>query len=123
LVEPGPFTTALFPTSPKPKDTDERAKTYPAVVHETFEALGKSFEELFQTDDGSVDPKMVVDRIVELVAMAPGSRPFRSVVGVDFGVGELNKICAPQEAAVLAAMQLTEFATLSTSSSQSQNQN
>jgi len=116
VVEPGPFTTALFPTSPKPADKDGRGKTYPAVVHETFEALGKSFDELFQSDDGSTDPMLVVERIVELVAMAPGSRPFRSVVGVNFGVAELNQLCAPQEAAVLAAMQLTEFATLSSSS-------
>tara|TARA_R110002096_G_scaffold24948_15_gene78541 strand:+ start:553 stop:1671 length:1119 start_codon:yes stop_codon:yes gene_type:complete len=120
LVEPGPFTTALFPTSPKPADADGRAATYPAVVPETFEALGKSFEQLFESDDGSTDPMHVVDRFAELVAMAPGSRPFRSVVGVNFGVEELNKLCEPQEAAVLAAMELTDFATLSTTSSKPQ---
>lgn len=114
LVEPGPFTTALFPTSPKPVDQDGRGASYPAVVHETFAAMAKAFEEVFASEETPTDPEMVVDRIVELAAMPAGTRPFRSVVGVDFGVGELNEVNAPREAAVLAAMQLTEFATLVT---------
>ncbi len=114
LVEPGPFTTALFPRSPKPVDKDGRGVSYPAVVHETFAAMGKAFEEVFAAEETPTDPALVVDRIVELAAMKPGTRPFRSVVGVDFGVGELNEANAPREAAVLAAMQLTEFATLVT---------
>ena len=112
VVEPGPFTTALFPSSPKPADQDQRASTYPPVVHETFESMGSAFEELFASDETPTDPAMVVDRIVELADMAPGSRPFRSVVGVDFGVDELNQSTEPHHHGVLEAMRLTEFAAL-----------
>ncbi|MDH3428351.1 MAG: SDR family NAD(P)-dependent oxidoreductase, partial [Gemmatimonadota bacterium] len=64
--------------------------------------------------DMPTDPQMVCDRMVELVNMAPGTRPFRSVVGVDFGVRERNDADAPMDAGVLDAMGLTEFATLRT---------
>jgi hypothetical protein len=42
--------------------------------------------------------------------MKAGSRPFRSVVGVDFGVRERNAAVEPFEAPLLEAMGLTSFA-------------
>lgn len=112
VVEPGPFTTALFPSSPRPEDTEGRAKSYPAVAHTTFEEMGSSFEGLFKDPETPTDPALVVDRIIELTEMNPGTRPFRSVVGVDFGVREINASVEPFESAVLEAMGLTSFATL-----------
>lgn len=112
VVEPGPFTTALFPTSPRPEDTEGRAETYPAVAHQTFEEMGSAFEGLFKDPETPTDPGLVVDRIIELTEMNAGTRPFRSVVGVDFGVRELNASVEPHEAALLEAMGLTSFATL-----------
>lgn len=112
VVEPGPFTTALFPTSPKPADVDGRTATYPKVAHETFEQMGAAFEGVFADPDAPTDPGMVVDRIVELAAMQPGTRPFRSVVGLDFGVRDRNASAEPHDVAALEAMGLTAFATL-----------
>lgn len=112
VVEPGPFTTELFPSSPRPADAEDRAATYPAVAHETFERLGAAFEAMFQDPGTPTDPKMVVDRIVELVGMAPGTRPFRSVVGVDVGVSARNAAVEPFDQAVLEAFGMTAFATL-----------
>lgn len=112
VVEPGPFETALFPTSPQPTDADGRGATYPASVHETFEGMGRAFDALFEDDEAPTDPMLVVERMVELVDADPGTRPFRSVVGVDFGVADMNRACVPHEAATLEAMQLTDFATL-----------
>ena len=76
--------------------------------------MGKAFEEMFASDETPTDPGLVVDRIVELVAMAPGSRPFRSVVGVDFGVADLNKLSESHHDGVIAAMELERLATLAT---------
>lgn len=112
VVEPGPFTTALFPSSPRPADREGRSATYPAVAHATFENLGQAFEAMFADPETPTDPAMVVERIVELIAMPAGSRPFRSVVGVDVGVAARNAAAEPFDAAVLEAFGMTDFATL-----------
>jgi hypothetical protein len=53
-----------------------------------------------------------VDRIIELTGrMTAGTRPYRSVVGVDFGLRELNATVKPREVAVLECIGLTSFAT------------
>ena len=43
VVEPGPFTTELFPQAPAPADADGRAAAYPAALHEAFEGMGAAF--------------------------------------------------------------------------------
>lgn len=112
VVEPGPFTTALFPTMRLPADAEGRGATYPAVAHETFAAIGGMFDTMFNDPGTPTDPTLVVDRMVELVEMAPGARPFRSVVGVDFGVRDRNAAVEPHDVGVLEAAGLTSFATL-----------
>jgi len=112
VVEPGPFTTALFASSPQPSDTEARAATYPEVSPQTFAAMGGAFDELFADPETPTDPSLVVDRMLELAGMAPGERPFRSVVGIDFGVRDLNAADAPYAAGVIEAMGLAEFTTL-----------
>lgn len=111
VVEPGPFTTELFPRAPRPADRDGRAGTYPEEVHRTWEAMGQAFEELFADGQKPTDPEMVVDRMVELIDMPGGGRPFRSVVGVDFGVRERNASDEPHDAPMLENLGLAEFAT------------
>jgi NAD(P)-dependent dehydrogenase (short-subunit alcohol dehydrogenase family) len=112
VVEPGPFTTSLFPSSPRPADAEGRVETYPAVAHETFENLGGAFDGMFEDPETPTDPGLVVERMIELAEMDPGTRPFRSVVGVDFGVSERNEAAEPRDAAVLEAFGMTSFATL-----------
>jgi len=107
-----PFTTALFPSSPRPEDTEGRAGTYPAVANETFESMGSAFEEIFRDPEAPTDPGAVVDQIVALTEMKAGTRPFRSVVGLDFGVRDRNAAVEPFDAAVLEAFGMTSFATL-----------
>lgn len=111
VVEPGPFATELFPRSPKPAD-NERAATYPEAVHATFAAMAQSFENAFADPDTPTDPVLVVDRMVELIEMKAGSRPFRTVVGVDFGTTAINEAANPAEDAVPGLLGLTEFTTL-----------
>jgi NAD(P)-dependent dehydrogenase (short-subunit alcohol dehydrogenase family) len=112
VVEPGPFSTNLFPGTTRPADADGRGATYPAVAHEALAGLGAAFDGMFADPGTPTDPVMVVDRMVELVEMPVGTRPFRSVVGVDVGVRGRNAAVEPFDAAVLDAFGMTAFATL-----------
>lgn len=109
VVEPGPFTTELFPQSPRPKDEDNRTQSYPEVAAQTFDGLGAAFEEMFKDPEVPTDPIDVVDRYVELIDMAPGTRPFRSVVGFDVGVTDRNASDEAHEKPFLEMMGLDEF--------------
>ena len=112
VIEPGPFSTNLFGTTPTPSDKENRGGTYPKVVHETFEGLNNAFAGIFENPDAPTDPMIVVNRMCELVAMKPGSRPFRSVCGENFGVSELNTMTDAYYDGVTGAMGLNDFATL-----------
>ena len=72
----------------------------------------RAFESMFEDPEMPTAPQAVVDRIIELTDMEPGTRPFRSVVGVDFCVRERNAAVEPFDAAVLEAFGMTDFATL-----------
>ena len=112
VVEPGPFTTELFPKSPKPADADGRAKSYPPIAQQSFDQMGASFDQVFKDPTAPTSPKLVVDRMIELIEMKAGTRPFRSVVGLDFGVRDRNAAVEPLDAGLLEAMGLAAFATL-----------
>lgn len=112
IVEPGPFTTSLFPKMTAPADADGRAATYPEAVTGTFEAMGSDFQAMLQNPETPTDPAMVVEAMADLLTQAPGTRPFRTVVGMDFGVRERNESDAPHDAALLEAFGMTDFATL-----------
>lgn len=112
VLEPGPFTTALFPTCRLPEDTDGRAKTYPDAANEAFAGMGRAFEGLLSDPETPTDPNLVVDSIVELTDMPTGTRPFRSVVGVDMGVRERNAAVEQYDNSILEALGLKSFATL-----------
>jgi short-subunit dehydrogenase len=56
VVEPGPFTTQLFPQSPRPEDAEGRAEGYPEVCHQTFAGMGAAFEGLFADSATPTDP-------------------------------------------------------------------
>lgn len=113
VVEPGPFSTELFPRAPAPADEDGRSDTYDPVLHETFQSMGDAFEGLL-ADEELTDPEQVVDRMIELMDMAPGARPFRSVVGVDFGLAARNQSDEAHDPPMLEALGLTDFTRLST---------
>ena len=113
VVEPGPFATALFDVSPQPADVDQRVADYPEIARTAFQGVGDAFNGMFNDPATPTDPDMVVKEIVALIDTPAGSRPFRTVVGVDVGVRERNAAVEPFDAAVLEAFGMTEFATLS----------
>jgi NAD(P)-dependent dehydrogenase (short-subunit alcohol dehydrogenase family) len=110
VVEPGPFTTSLFPSMRQPEDAEGRASTYPAAAHQVFKQMGSAFEVMLKDPAQPTAPALVVDRMIELVGMKPGTRPFRSVVGNDFGARGLNASAEPHEDALMESMGLTGFA-------------
>jgi NAD(P)-dependent dehydrogenase (short-subunit alcohol dehydrogenase family) len=112
VVEPGPFATELFVQSPRPVDADGRMDSYPGVAHQTLAQLEGAFNGMFDDPDTPTDPTMVVEQMIALIDTPAGSRPFRTVVGVDVGVRERNAAVEPFDAAVLEAFGMTEFATL-----------
>ncbi|MHC4538173.1 MAG: SDR family NAD(P)-dependent oxidoreductase [Planctomycetota bacterium] len=114
VVEPGPFTTKLFPQSPRPKDEDNRTQSYPKVAQQTFDSMGAAFEGMFSDPEVPTDPIDVVNRFIELIDMAAGTRPFRSVVGVDMGVTERNATDEAHEGPFLQMMGIEEFVQLRT---------
>ncbi len=115
VVEPGPATTALLTSSPRPDEVDGRTECYPAVAHQTFHNMGSAFDGLFRDPDTPTDPALVVNRIIALTEMSAGSRPIRTVMGVDFGVRELNASMEAHEVALLNMLGLTSFTTLASS--------
>ena len=76
--------------------------------------LGAAFEGMFSDPDVPTDPADVVTRFVELIDMAPGTRPFRSVVGVDMGVADRNASDEAHDGPFLQAMGIDEFVQLRT---------
>ncbi len=112
MVEPGPFTTALFPSMTAPADADGRAASYPAAVREAFEAMGTDFQAMLANPETPTDPALVAEAIAALADMERGTRPFRTVVGLDFGVRARNADDAPHDTALLAAFGMSDFATL-----------
>jgi hypothetical protein len=75
--------------------------------------MGAAFEQLFASDEVNTDPDLVVNRFIELVDMAPGTRPFRSLVGFDFGVvGPMNDAAEPLYGQLYEAMGLADVAVI-----------
>lgn len=52
------------------------------------------------------DPQLVVDAYLALADTAPGKRPTRTVVGITWGVDEVNAFTQPRQDALLKEMQL-----------------
>jgi NAD(P)-dependent dehydrogenase (short-subunit alcohol dehydrogenase family) len=109
-VQPGPFTTSLGMVMTTPTDEEGRLETYPENTPAAMESMQSTFGRLFEDPNEPTDPQLVSDDIVKLVNMAPGTRPFRTVVGVGMGVGERNEADIPRDADVLETFGLTEFA-------------
>lgn len=112
IVEPGPFTTNLFPAMTAPADADGRTATYPAAVTGAFEAMGTDFQAMLASPETPTDPALVVDAIEALIDTPAGTRPLRTVVGMDFGVRARNADDARHDDALFEAFGLTDFATL-----------
>ncbi|MCF6223880.1 MAG: SDR family oxidoreductase [Flavobacteriaceae bacterium] len=107
IVEPGPFSTNFFGNLVNPVD-EEMANAY-QHVNEFIDGFGKQTEALFQDENAPTDPMLVVKLFEELINLPSGSRPLRTIAGIDFGFQAINDAVEPIRKASLEGMGLSEF--------------
>jgi NAD(P)-dependent dehydrogenase (short-subunit alcohol dehydrogenase family) len=103
LVEPGPFGTGLLASGQAPEHSDVLA-SYGELANVPT-AMGEHFAEFLQSEQAP-NPQLVVDAYLALADMPAGQRPTRTVVGIPWGVDEMNTAKQPIQDHVLKEMQL-----------------
>ncbi len=105
MVEPGPFGTGLLASGQVPAH-NEVLESYGELAS-VPSAMGENFAQMLQSEDAP-DPQWVVDTYLTLAEMPAGKRPTRTVVGITWGVDEINDLTQPIQDRVLKEMQLEE---------------
>lgn len=103
IVEPGPFGTGLLASGQTPAHGDVTA-SYGELAGVPA-AMGAHFAAFLQSEEAP-KPQLVVDAYVALVDLPAGKRPTRTVVGITWGVDEMNAAKQPIQDRVLKEMQL-----------------
>jgi NAD(P)-dependent dehydrogenase (short-subunit alcohol dehydrogenase family) len=103
LVEPGPFGTGLLASGQAPTH-NEVLETYGELAG-IPSAMGENFAQMLQSEDAP-DPQWVVDAYLKLADLPFGSRPTRTVVGITWGIDEINNLTQPIQDRILKEMQL-----------------
>jgi NAD(P)-dependent dehydrogenase (short-subunit alcohol dehydrogenase family) len=103
IVEPGPFGTGLL-ASGKPAVHADVIAGYGDLAGVPA-AMGAHFAQLLSSD-GAPDPQWVVDAYLKLADMPAGERPTRTVVGMTWGVDQINAQTQSLQDAILKEMQL-----------------
>jgi hypothetical protein len=103
LVEPGPFPSNLLAAG-KPPAHDEILASY-GDLRDVPTTLVAGFADMLASDQAP-DPLLVIDAYLSLADAAPGTRPTRTVVGITWGVDEMNAFTQPRQDALLNEMQL-----------------
>lgn len=106
LVEPGPFSTNFFGNILFPQNA-EVAKDY-EHVNTFFEGFQQQVQDAFENQNAPTDPLLVVQAFEKLINLPNGSRPLRTIVGLDFGLQALNDATEPIRKAVLTSMGLAD---------------
>src|SRR5215813_8537640 len=106
IVEPGPYPSQLLPNSPGPADAERNAEYGDlAKLRDQFVA---HFAQLFASKEAP-RTQDVADAILQLIEMPAGSRPMRTVCGLDFGANGLNEQIASVQAGVLRALGMDQM--------------
>lgn len=103
MVEPGPFGTGLLASGQAPAHS-ELLETYGQLAG-VPSAMGESFAQMLSSE-GAPDPQWVVDAYLKLAETPFGSRPTRTVVGITWGVDEINALTQSIQDSILKEMQL-----------------
>ena len=103
MVEPGPFGTGLLASGQTPAHS-EVLDTYGELAGVPT-AMGENFAQMLQSEEAP-DPQWVVDAYLKLAETPFGKRPTRTVVGITWGVDEINELTQPIQDRVLKEMQL-----------------
>ncbi|WP_158278631.1 SDR family oxidoreductase [Rhodohalobacter mucosus] len=103
LVEPGPFGTGLI-GSIQPEERTEVVAEY-SELNQIKTGMIQQFEHFLNTPDAP-QPQLVVDAYLDLAEMERGTRPTRTVVGLDYGAFKMNELTQPLQDEVLNSLQL-----------------
>ena len=103
IVQPGPFGTGLLASGQAPAHGDVLA-SYGELAGVPA-AIGTHFAAFLQSE-AAPKPQLVVDAYVALADMPAGKRPTRTVVGITWGVDEMNAAKQPIQDRVLKEMNL-----------------
>ncbi len=107
IVEPGPFSTNFFGNIINPED-EELAAAY-QHVGEFMDGFGQQVQSMYDDEHAPTDPMIVVKVFEQLIDMPTGSRPLRTIAGLDFGFQALNDAVEPIRKAGLESMGLTDW--------------
>ena len=107
LVEPGPFETNFFGNMKSPSNP-ETAAAY-SHVGEFGEGFVNQVTTLFEDENAPTDPRIVVEDFEKLINMEPGTRPLRTISGLDFGFQALNDAVEPIRKAALEGFGIPEW--------------
>lgn len=102
IVEPGPFATQFFGNM-IPAKNEDLAKAY-QHVNEFMDGFGQNVTSLFEDENAPTDPMIIVKIFEDLINAKPGTRPLRTIGGLDFGMQALNDATEPIRKANLEAM-------------------
>jgi len=106
IVEPGVYPTNINLANGFAEDTT-RGDAYGPLAQAAQQLPG-------QFRDSTQDPNEVVDAIVRLIDMAPGTRPLRTCVGAETGTLEpLNELASKTQGGLLEMFGMPELARLS----------
>ncbi len=103
IVQPGPFRSGLLGGGRGP-ERNEILDSYGELAKAPA-AMGEHFAQFLQSEEAP-DPQLVVDAYLALADMPVGKRPTRTVVGITWGVDEMNAAKQPIQDRVLEQMQL-----------------
>ncbi len=106
IVEPGPFATNFFGNIVAPRDGDI-AKDY-GHVDAFFSGFQNEVQSAFEDENAPTDPMLVVKSFDKLIELPAGSRPLRTMVGIDFGLQALNDAVDPIRKGLLESMGLAD---------------
>ncbi len=107
IVEPGPFATDFFKNIINPDDA-EIAAAYQHVGG-FMDGFGQQVQEMYADENAPTDPMIVVEIFEQLIDMSAGSRPLRTIAGLDFGFQALNDSTEPIRKAGLESMGLADW--------------
>lgn len=107
MVQPGPFATDFFNTVILSEDEDI-AQAYQHVA-EFSESFGGKVASAFEDPNAPTDPMLVVQAFEDLINMPSGTRPIRTMVGMDFGLKSINEVTEPIRKSLLETFEIADW--------------
>jgi len=107
IVEPGPFDTNFFGNIVNAGD--EKVAAAYQHVGEFFDGFGKTVQGLFADENAPTDSMVIVKIFEDLINKPAGSRPLRTIGGLDFGFQAFNDVTDPIRKAGLEGMGISDW--------------